>query len=158
MTTTMLGWLKRRVTTTADTVKTVARDPKSAGSIIRRAFVRVWKARGGGLYGLGYVIAFVALQVQSFAGEVDAATSVETFVATQVTGYLLRVAVDSVVNAFLALLWPAFVVEAFGGTGIVLLLVAFYVFERALRPLVERTFPELSRRPHAPSIDDQGAH
>ena len=153
----MLRWLRRRIAGTTNTVKLLAADPKSAGSMMRRATVRLWRARGGGLFGLGYVICFGVLQVRSFTEQIATSTSVEEFVIGEIAQHLFRFGVDSFVNAFLSLLWPAYVLDyfsgwGFGGWGIVILVVGFWAFERWLRPLVERRVPELGKRP------DQGAH
>ena len=153
----MFRWLRRRITGTTDTVRLLAADPKSAGSMMRHATVRLWRARGGGLYGLGYVVCFGVLQVRSFTEQVVTAASVPEFVIGEFAQRLFRFGVDSFVNAFLSLLWPAYVLDyfsgwGFGGWGIVILVVGFWAFERWLRPLVERRVPELRKR------RDQGAH
>ena len=40
--------------------------PGEVGSIVRRSFRRVWDARGGGLYAVGFVVTFVYLEVKMF--------------------------------------------------------------------------------------------
>lgn len=154
----MLRWLRRRITGTTDTVKLLAANPKRAGSLARDATVRLWRARGGGLYGLGYVVCFGVLQARSFTDQVSSATSVEEFVISEVTTHLLRFGIDSVVNSLLSLLWPAYVLDYLKGWGIVALIVGFWTFERWLRPLVERWLPELrKRRRKKATPTDQGA-
>ena len=46
-------------------------------------------------------------------------------------------------NVFLTLLWPFYVLEHFQGMGIILLVAGYLSFEYALRPVIERRFPEL---------------
>ena len=48
-----------------------------------------------------------------------------------------RFSLMAFVNVFLALLWPFFVLEQFGGMGIILLALGYLAFEYGLRPLVE---------------------
>ena len=49
-----------------------------------------------------------------------------------------RFSLMAFVNVFLALLWPFFVLEQFGGMGIILLALGYLAFEYGLRPLAER--------------------
>ena len=105
--------------------------------------VEAWRSRGGGFYGLGYLIALVVLQVGMFAGDVVESESVSDFALAAAAEYLFRFSVMAFVNVFLALLWPFYVLEQLGEMGIILLLAGYLVFQYALRPVVERFFPEL---------------
>ncbi|MEE8244615.1 MAG: hypothetical protein V3R27_06450 [Pseudomonadales bacterium] len=121
-------------------------DPKRATPLLREAVVNVWRSRGGGLYGLGYIVAFLIFEVQFVLTEVGESQGVVDFVSSQLIEYLLRFGLQSIINVFLALLWPLHVIDAFGVWGIVALIVAFLGFERLLRPTVERHFPELRKQ------------
>jgi hypothetical protein len=108
------------------------------------------------------------LQVRSFTEAVTGATSFSEFVIGEIAGHLLRFGIDSFVNGLLALLWPFFVIEHLHGLGIALLIGAFFVFERWLKPSVVQWLPELRRRRKRRSRrrqakgdsehQDQGAH
>ena len=74
-------------------------------------------------------------------------------------GYRSRVTVESFVNVLQALLWPLLVLERFGGAGLAYLGIGFLVFERWLRPFIERAFPDLrpdrGARPSRSISDDR---
>lgn len=123
----------------------VVREPKSAIPLAREAVVEAWRARGGGFYGLGYLIAFCWLQVNVLLGDVNDSDSIGQFAMGAALEYVLRFSLMAFVNVFLALLWPLYVLEQFGGMGIILLALGYLGFEYGLRPLIEQVFPELRR-------------
>ncbi len=122
-------------------------DPKRVKPLLRQAIANVWQARGGGLYGLGYIVAFCVFEVQFFVTEIGEAQGVVDFVSSQLIEYVLRFGLQSIINGFLALLWPVYVIDAFGIWGIGGMIVAYFGFERLLRPTVEQHFPELKKEP-----------
>jgi len=119
-------------------------EPRSAPRLLRAALLRIWRARGGGFYGLGYVVTFVVMEVRLVAGEFQGSDSMLSFLSDQLLEYLFRLGVMSFVNVLLAFLWPLFVLEHLQGWGVPVLLVGYFVFERWLRPRLEATFPELN--------------
>lgn len=123
--------------------KSVAREPKAVIPLLRNLLVETWRARGGGFYGLGYLIALVVLQLDVLVGDISQSESVSDFAVASLVEYLLRFSVMAFVNALLALLWPAFVLQHLGGIGIIALGGGYLLFEYALKPVVERFFPEL---------------
>ncbi|MGE0625335.1 MAG: hypothetical protein AB7I04_07480 [Pseudomonadales bacterium] len=130
----------------------VRQDPKCLYPLLRKGFIDVWRSRGGGFYGLGYVVAFVCLEVVTIIGEALDSGGAGDFALGQILEYLLRLGLLSFVNVFQALLWPFFVLEHLGGAGIILLAAGFLGFEFLLKPLVERHVPEL-RNPVSPHPD-----
>lgn len=125
-------------------------DPRSLGTLIRQGLLGLWRARGGGLYGLGYVVAFVLLEVKVVVGEFAGSEGVIAFLGDQLLEYLLRLGLMSFVNVVLAFLWPLLLLERLGVWGLLLLPAAYLLFERWLRPRVEAAFPELRRTSDAP--------
>ncbi len=134
--------------------RTVWHDPKSLGGIIREGLLGIWRARGGGFYGLGYVVTFVMLEVKLLAGELVGSASFLEFLQSQLVEYLFRMGLMSFVNVLLAFLWPLLLLEQVGPWGLVLLAVGYFGFERGLRPRAEAMFPELRRADGAD--DDTG--
>lgn len=136
---------ERRLTRHARHARMVWDDPRSAGSILREGLLGLWRARGGGLYGLGYVITFVVLEIRLAVTELASSEGVLEFLGNQFLEYLLRLGVGSFVNALLAFLWPFLLLERVGGWGLLVLPGAYLLFERWLRPVIEARFPELAR-------------
>ena len=113
------------------------------GGLLRSTLLDIWQSRGGGLYGLGYLVAFGYFQVNLFLEDLMESASVSEFALGQLLEYLIRFGFLSFINAFQALLWPVYILQYFEGVGILLLAVAYFGFEYALKPFIERQFPEL---------------
>lgn len=118
----------------------LGRQPSAILPLLRGWVVKLWASRGGGFYGLGYVITFVALEIRSLSSGL---TTVSGVVA-QAVQYVLRFSVDSVRNIVSAVIWPAHLFEWLGGpAGLVALLVGYAAFDVAIRPLVQKWLPEV---------------
>ena len=118
----------------------LGRQPSAILPLLRGWLVKLWASRGGGFYGLGYVVTFVALEVRSLSSGL---TTVSGVVA-QAVQYVLRFSVDSVRNIVSAVIWPAHLFEWLGGpAGLVALLVGYAAFDVAIRPLVQKWLPEV---------------
>lgn len=126
------------------TVCEVAREPSLLPGHLRRGLLSMWIAKGAGYYGLGWLIAYIYLEVRLLTGEVSEATGVLEFIRGQLLEYVLRLGIMSFVNVWLAFLWPTALLEWFGAWGLVWLVLGYAAFEYGLRPLVERQFPELA--------------
>ena len=108
--------------------------------VLRGWLTKLWASKGGGYYGLGYVVTFVALEVRSLSSGL---TTVDGLVA-QAVQYVLRFSVDSVRNVVSALIWPAHLIEWLGTTaGLVVLAAGYVAFDAAIRPLVQTWLPEV---------------
>jgi DNA integrity scanning protein DisA with diadenylate cyclase activity len=107
--------------------------------LLRRWLVKLWASRGGGFYGLGYVVTFIALEIQSLSGDL---TSVSGLVA-QAAQYLIRFSIESFINGVSALIWPVYLFQWLGGLGVVVLAVGYAGFEYAIRPVMEAFLPEI---------------
>jgi hypothetical protein len=118
----------------------LGRQPAAIVPLLRSWLVKLWASRGGGFYGLGYVVTFVALEIRSLSGGL---TTVSGLLA-QAAQYVLRFSVDSLRNVVSALIWPAHLFEWLGGpAGLIALAVGYAVFEFAIRPLVQAWLPEV---------------
>jgi hypothetical protein len=117
----------------------VGRQPSAVLPVLRRWLVKIWASRGGGFYGLGYLIAFVALEVRSLSVDL---TSVSGVVA-QAAQYLVRFSIESFINGISALLWPVYLFQWLGGLGVVVLVAGYAGFEFAIRPVMEALLPEI---------------
>lgn len=129
----------------------LARELRSEPRVIvprmRGWIANLWQARGGGFYGLGYVVTFVTFEIRSLTGSFVGSASVSEFVSEFITQQalqlVLRFSLESLFNVFLAVLWPLYLLSWLGGWGVLALAAGFLGFERLLRPLIERWFPEL---------------
>ena len=81
----------------------LGRQPSAIVPLLRGWLAKLWASRGGGFYGLGYVITFIVLEIRSLSSGL---TTVEGLLG-QVVQYVLRFSVDSVRNVISALIWPA---------------------------------------------------
>jgi len=125
-------------------------------SYLDRAGARIWRSRGGGLYGFGYLVTFVILEVRLVASEFDASGGVFEFFSDQLLEYLFRLGFMSLANVVLAFLWPLLLIERFQLWGILALGVGYFVFERWLRAAIEAQIPELKPAPKPPRRERRG--
>ena len=112
----------------------------------RNALIRIWRIRGGGLYGLGFMITFVILEIRGLAGDVAETESDEQFVSQQMFEIAFRFIGETFLNTMKSFIWPVFVIDALGfllGGG--LLIAAFVGFDRLARPYIEDWLPELKK-------------
>ena len=133
----------------------VREEPRRAGTLVREGLLNVWRARGGGFYGLGYLIAFLILEIRMLTGEVGDSAGVVEFVTSQLFEYLLRFAVMSFVNVALAMIWPVYLLQLLGVWGFVVLGGGYLLFEKVLRPHVENWLPELRAPDPTPDADSK---
>jgi hypothetical protein len=133
-------------------VRAVVKEPRQILPLAREWLLDVWRSRGGGFYGLGYLIAFCWLQVSLLFGDLSESSSLGEFAIAAALEYVLRFSLMAFVNVFLALLWPVYILEWFGGAGFILFGLGYVAFEYALRPLTEQLFPEL-RDPVSPNLE-----
>lgn len=135
-------------------VRQIHDNPKSIGTMVRSGLVSVWRARGGGFYGLGYLITFIVLEIRLIVGDVSESEGVVDFVSSQMIEFIFRFGIQSFVNGFLAFLWPVYVLNWLGAWSLALLVAGYYVFEKLLRPAVEGWLPELVSASAAPAAND----
>ena len=121
----------------------VRENPRRMLPLLRGALLDVWRSRGGGFYGLGYIVAFIYFEIEMLVGDVVESASMSEFAFGQILEFLFRFGFMSFVNAFRALLWPVYVLQLYEGVGIIVLIGGYAAFEYALKPGVERLFPEL---------------
>lgn len=134
------GYFKRKLAT----ARLLASQPRSAGTMLRDALLRVWRARGGGLYGIGYLVTFITLEIRMVLGEVMDSDDALQFIASQATDHVLRYFTESIGNMVQAFIWPLLLVSWLGASlGLLTLFGLYAAFEYILRPLAEGRFPEL---------------
>jgi hypothetical protein len=125
--------------------RALAADPRSAGALLRSGLLGIWRARGGGFYGLGYLLTFLLLEVRLLTTEFAQSDGLADFVGGQFVEYLFRLGFLSLLNVVQAFIWPAHVFGVLGAWALVLLPLGYLAFERGLRQRIEAAFPELRK-------------
>ena len=105
--------------------------------------VNLWVARGGGFYGLGFVVVFVILEIKTIFGDIDSSDNAVDFVMQEVMEIVLRLGYQSFINFVMALIWPAFLLERYEFWALGALVAGYFAFEKFLRPAIETRLPEL---------------
>jgi hypothetical protein len=112
--------------------------------VLREILIDIWSSRGGGFFGLGYLVTFAIMEVRLVVSEFEASSGVLEFISSQLLEYLFRLGVMSFVNVLLAFLWPVLLLQHVGGWGLVILPLAYLVFSHGLLPGIESAVPELA--------------
>lgn len=120
----------------------LVREPGFAVPLLRGWLVTLWATKGGGFYGLGYVVTLVTLEI--YSAEQDATKGASSFATSQAIQYVTGFGVDSILNTVRAAVWPFYLFDWLGLPGIVAFFAAGAVFERVVRPAVEARLPELA--------------
>ena len=102
----------------------------------------MWRSRGGGYYGMGYVVSYFVLEIRMLVGDLRETDGVVDFMTGQVFGFF----VESFINAFVALLWPLLLIDEYELWGVGFLIAGFLVFERLIKPRLVRWFPAEEKR------------
>jgi hypothetical protein len=137
-------WLQRRVRKSVKTVRGVVAEPGRVPSQIRAALLKLWRTRGGGFYGFGYVVAFVVLEVRAFITNFEGDGDIATMIVQEVLQFVFRFAAQSFLNGFIAFGWPIFVLDYLGGWGFLALGAGWLAFEYLAKPLINSRVPELA--------------
>lgn len=134
----------------------VRKDPWVLGVWGRQALLRMWRLRGGGFYGIGFVATFVYTQAQSLFEDVAEADGMVDFLTSQLSEAIIRLTGDFLGNLLTAFLWPLWVLGWAGAWGLVALLVSFFVFDRWIKPWINAQFPDESAA--TPADADSSEH
>lgn len=136
----------------------IREDPKSIGTMIRDGLVGVWRARGGGFYGLGYLITFMVLEIRLVVGDLSESEGVVEFVSSQLIEFIFRFGIQSFINGFLAFMWPVYILDWLGPWGVAVLIGGYFGFEKLLRLAVEGWLAGLPSQPAASSTNEDEVH
>jgi hypothetical protein len=132
----------RRVQSVADFGRTAVTDPSAipgqAHGFFRRWLRKIWDVRGGGLYAVGYALTFVWFEATTLIGEIVGAESIGSFFSDQLFEFFIRFASDSIGNMVKAFMWPFYVVQLHAPFGAFALALAFALFPKFLKPVIER--------------------
>ena len=110
------------------------------GARLKQWLVRLWMLRGGGFYGLGFVLFFVAAELNSLFGDLLESEGPVDFLSSLLLESLLKFISEMPFNFLWALLWPLQFLSWTGEWGLLVLLLAFLAFQRWLKPWLTERF------------------
>lgn len=115
----------------AQGIKSGAGATASGGmSWFKRFAAKLWASHGGGLYGFGYMLTFIWLELRTLTSEFGEADGVVDFVAGQFLERFFKVAIESFMNSIKALMWPVIVITEYQLAGIVAIVVVAAAYKR----------------------------
>jgi len=113
--------------------------PDRAHGWFRNWFRKVWDVRGGGLYAVGFAVAFLYFEIHElFADDIPRFIALNSVFSSEIVGFGIQFFVDSMLNFVRALAWPAYIALAWPPVGAIALGVAFILFPRTLKKPIER--------------------
>lgn len=121
----------------------VQEQPSVVLTWIKKSLVSTWLLRGGGFYGLGYLITFFVLQARSLALDFQEAEDALGFISSQLFQLLFKFFTDVLANLIQAFIWPLMVINYLEGWGILVLIAGFIGFDRWCKPYINQRIPEL---------------
>ncbi len=135
------GWACR----TSDNVREVAQNPRALPTLIQRWLVRLWRSKGGGYYGFGFVVTFVVLEIRMLVEDWQDSQGIADFLGQQLLEFVFRFFIESFINSLLAFVWPVLLIGKLELWGVGLLVVGYFVFERAIKPRLAKLIPDDDR-------------
>lgn len=122
--------------------ETLVREPKAfprqTATTFRPWFRKVWKARGGGLYACGFIVAFIYLEATTIIEEILASTGLASFFTEQIFEFIFRFFGESLKNMVLAFMWPVPIVQYSPPWGIAILVAIYLVFANFIKKPLEQ--------------------
>lgn len=109
--------------------------PEKSHGWFRSWFRKVWKLRGGGLYALGFALAFVYFEAGSLSDDI---LGIGSLFNGQALDFVIQLVIDSFTNTIKAFMWPVYVVALAPPWGAISLGLAFVGFTRYLKAPIER--------------------
>ena len=112
--------------------------PDKAHGWFRSWFRKVWEVRGGGLYAVGFAVAFLFFEIREVVIEdIPQFVAMNNFLSSELIAFGIEFLVDTMVNFVRALLWPMYVVMLWPPAGAIALGIAFLLCPRYLKKPIE---------------------
>ena len=113
--------------------------PDKAHGWFRSWFRKVWEVRGGGLYAVGFALAFLFFEIrEAIVEDIPQLVAMNNVLSSELIGFGIQFVIDTMINFVRALLWPAYIVALWPPAGAIALVAAFILFPRYLKKPVER--------------------
>ncbi len=105
----------------------------------REWFRKIWKARGGGLYALGFAVTFLYLEINELiTDDIPTLLGLGIFDLGAWIEFAVDLVLDIMKNTLFALIWPVFVIGWKSPLGLILLIIAFALFPKHVKPHIEQ--------------------
>lgn len=111
--------------------------PDKAHGFFRRWFRRVWEARGGGLYAVGFAVAFLYFEIKDILFDDIPKLVTINVISADLIGFIIEFIIDTFINMGLAFAWPVWVIQWREPWGLALLIAAFLLFPRLVKQPLE---------------------
>jgi len=112
--------------------------PGQAHGALRGWFRKVWAVRGGGLYAVGFAMAFLFFETSEILFEdIPQFIAMNNVFSSELVAFGLEFIVDTMVNFVKALMWPVYVVSLWPPAGAIALGLAFVLFPKYLKEPIE---------------------
>jgi hypothetical protein len=112
--------------------------PGKAHGALRGWFRKVWDVRGGGLYAVGFAVAFLFFEIREvFFDDIPQFAAINSVFSSELVAFGIQVIVDTMVNFVKALIWPVYIATLWPPAGAIALGVAFVLFPRYLKTPIE---------------------
>jgi len=112
--------------------------PGKAHGALRGWFRRVWDVRGGGLYAVGFAVAFLLFEVREiFFDDIPRFIAMNNVFSSEIIGFGFQFVLDTFINFVKALMWPVYIATLWPPAGAIALGLAFFLFPRYLKKPIE---------------------
>ena len=111
--------------------------PDQAHGVFRRWFRKVWESRGGGLYAVGFAVAFLYFEINDILfDDIPKLTQINVM-SSDLVGFIIEFIIDTFINMGMAFAWPVWVIQWQSPYGLALLIAAFVLFPRFVQKPME---------------------
>ena len=105
----------------------------------REWFRKVWQARGGGLYALGFAVSFLYLEItELITDDIPTLLTMGIFDLSAWISFVVDFIIDTLFNTWLALIWPVLLISWKSPLGLILLIAAYALFPKYVKPHIEQ--------------------
>ncbi|MDJ0759236.1 MAG: hypothetical protein QNJ19_07550 [Woeseiaceae bacterium] len=111
--------------------------PDQAHGLFRQWFRKVWAARGGGLYAVGFAVAFLYFEINDILFDDIPKLTTINVMSADLIGFIIEFIIDTFINMGLAFAWPVWVIQWQPPYGLALLVAAFILFPKFVKAPLE---------------------
>ncbi len=109
----------------------------NAHGAFRRWCQRVWRSRGGGMYAVGFMVAFLYFEFVDIVFDDVPKIFTTSWLSSEAIEFGIDFIVDTFTNIFRAFMWPVYVIQWQTPVGVFALAAMFYLFPRVVQKPIE---------------------